>query len=110
MSWKSFDRWLALTSANCDPAGTGTPLKGARQISILLSVALVSQPGTADSSRDAQLLAAMTGVSNDPFSIATLLHAVGACNAIDGGTGTPMSARALALTSVAEMRARRSFG
>jgi len=76
-SWNIVARWFALISANCEPCGTGTPWNGERQISMRLSVALVSQPGTADSSTDDQLLAAMVGVSNDPFSSATGEQALG---------------------------------
>lgn len=80
-----------------------------------LSVALVSQPGTADSSTDDQLLAAMLGVSNDPFSSATGAQAVGLCSAAAGergevGTTTPARPSVTAQAAAAARRRAREFG
>lgn len=42
-------RWFALSSANWFPAAAGTPWNPLRHSSIILSVAVVDQPGTTDS-------------------------------------------------------------
>jgi len=57
-----------LSSANWSPAGASTPPNPVDQISIFLSLAVVSQPGTSDSGSSRYDFAGMAGRSNPPLT------------------------------------------